>query len=118
MLRTKFATELHLTVGGGVGIGQGVPMLMHFDGLLLTGDGSAAGGVSFLACYGFANLDTNMGIAAVNFGAGGFGFELGSACGFEGPGPGDVNMSPLIAVGCGNAGAYAGQGLYIGDGAT
>jgi hypothetical protein len=114
MLRTKFATEFHFTNSSGVWIGPNCPTLMHFDALLLTGDGSTASGINFYNSFGELNNDTYSGIATVNFGAGGIGFELGCSVSIEGPALNETTLCPLIVLGCGNA--SGGPGVYIGDG--
>ena len=113
MLRTKFATELHFTGGGGVFIGPATPVLMHFDGFLLTGDGSGGSGMYFESSFGFMNEDTYAGIAVVGFGGEGVGLELGASVGLEGTAADENHMCPFILIGNGNGGLVLGDGSYL-----
>ncbi len=116
MLRTKFATELTFTGPNGVIFGQSCPVPMHFDGFLLTGDGSSAAGLNLDASFGFMNLDTYAGIAIVGFGWGGVVLELGAVLGMEGPSQNETNLCPFIIIGCGDAAPGGGHGLIVSDG--
>ena len=113
MLRTKFATEFHFTGATGVSIGPATPVLMHFDGFLLTGDGSNANGIYFESSFGFMNIDTYAGIACVGFGANGVGLELGATLGMEGTASDENHLCTFVLIGNGAGGLILGDGSYI-----
>ena len=113
MLRAKFATELHLVGGATVIIGTAVPCLMHFDGFLLSGDGSSANGIVFDATFGNLNPDTYSGIACVGFGGAGVILELGCSVSLAGVADNENNMCPIICIGNGSAGVAMGDGSYL-----
>ena len=115
MLRTKFATEFHFTGTNGVVVGPATPVLMHFDGFLLTGDGSNCVGMYFESSFGFMNVDTYAGIAVVNFGNCGIDLELSATLGMEGTAYDENFLCTLIVMGCGNA-TPGGNGFAMGDG--
>jgi hypothetical protein len=112
MLRSKFATELHLTSAGGVLVYNG-PNLMHLDAILLTGDGSASNGISSVATYGMMNQDTYSGLGIVGFGGIGLMLELGATSGFEGTAVNENNLTNVACIGNGGGGCAISDGSYI-----
>jgi hypothetical protein len=113
LVRQKFATEFHMQGGAGVVIYNG-PNLMHFDGILLTGDGSAAAGLTCQASHGFMNTDSGRGIAITGFGSNGFFCALGATVGFIGPSTNSENsLCNIVSFGNGGAGCAVGDGSYL-----
>jgi hypothetical protein len=133
ILRTQFATELHW--GGAPINGQqqwsaGLlilgKVLMHLDGILFTGYGSAApawcDGVLFWAAgplnWQPRSLVTGSspfaydGLASVSFSGSGFNFDVGSCVELEGETGDQAYISPLIAIG-NNTGILMGNGGFV-----
>jgi hypothetical protein len=119
MLRSKFATEIygHSIPGSAqqasaiVQIGPG-NALMHWDGILLTGD-LASVGIEFYACQGPMNLDTYSGIAIVQCSYGIY-LSLGSAIQIWGSASWDENvMCPVVCIGSGSHGMALGDGSHF-----